>query len=100
VQNALDYSGSGGRVTVRTGAQGEPRIAYFEVSDDGPGIPEAERSRVVERFYRIAGTPGTGSGLGLAIAKEIANAHGGDLAIEAADSGRGCRARIELPAAP
>jgi two-component system sensor histidine kinase TctE len=100
VQNALDYCGSGGRVTVRTGARGEPRIAYFEVSDDGPGIPEAERSRVVERFYRIAGTPGTGSGLGLAIAKEIANAHGGDLAIEAADSGRGCRARIELPAAP
>jgi two-component system sensor histidine kinase TctE len=55
---------------------------HLEVEDTGLGIPAAERTRVVERFYRILGREGDGSGLGLAIVKEIATMHGGSLAIE------------------
>ena len=50
------------------------------VSDEGRGVPEAERERVFEPFYRgVASNPGTGAGLGLAIAREIAHARGGDV---------------------
>ena len=50
--------------------------AYLEVEDTGPGIPEGERQRVFDRFYRILGTNVDGSGLGLAIVREIAEQHG------------------------
>jgi len=46
------------------------------------GIPEAERTRVIERFYRILGREGDGSGLGLAIVREIVTMHGGTLDID------------------
>ena len=95
VHNALEYGARGGHVTVRTGPQGE-RGAFVEVEDDGPGIPAAERERVLERFYRAPGTPGTGSGLGLAIVREIATAHGATLAIGAGADGRGCRVTIRF----
>jgi len=94
VHNALEYSPRGGRVTVRTGRRNGH--AFLEVEDDGPGIPPAERSRVVERFYRVPGTPGTGSGLGLAIVREIAAGHGADLAILDSPAG-GCRVGITFP---
>jgi signal transduction histidine kinase len=45
------------------------------VDDTGPGIPENELTRVLDRFYRVPGTPSKGSGLGLAIVKQIAAAH-------------------------
>jgi Histidine kinase-, DNA gyrase B-, and HSP90-like ATPase len=53
----------------------------LSVEDEGPGITEVERERVLECFYRIAGTPRSGCGLGLAIAQEIARAHGATLEI-------------------
>ena len=95
VHNALEYGARGGHVTVRTGPFGE-RGAFVEVEDDGPGIPAAERERVLERFYRAPGTPGTGSGLGLAIVQEIATAHGATLAIGAGADGKGCRVTIRF----
>ena len=70
VHNAIEYSHRGGRVTVRTGQRSSK--SFVEVEDDGPGIAQQERERVLERFYRVPGTPGTGSGLGLAIVREIA----------------------------
>ena len=73
VHNAIEYSNRGGRVTVRTGRRNGH--AFLEVEDDGPGIAPEERERVLERFYRVPGTPGTGSGLGLAIVREIAASH-------------------------
>ena len=92
VHNAIEYSQRGGHVTVRTGSRaGQP---FAEVEDDGPGIPAAERERVLERFYRVPGTPGTGSGLGLAIVREIAVGHGAQVAIADGAGGRGCRATI------
>jgi signal transduction histidine kinase len=70
------------------------------VADDGPGIPEADRERVFERFTRLdaargAGTGGTG--LGLAIAREIVERHGGTIRVDP-DRDDGARLVIELPA--
>ena len=99
VNNAIEYTPAGGSVTVRTAwRDGAP---VLEVEDDGPGIPVAERERVLERFYRPAGSPGTGSGLGLAIVREIARAHGGSVAIGEGPGGRGTRVTLTLlPAVP
>ena len=94
VHNALEYSARGGRVTVRTGRRNGH--AFVEVEDDGPGIAPAERSRVLERFYRVPGTPGTGSGLGLAIVREIAASHAASISIADGSLG-GCRVEITFP---
>ncbi|MEU5156800.1 ATP-binding protein [Glycomyces sp. NPDC021274] len=63
------------------------------VSDEGPGIPAAERDQVFERFWRGDRAPGTG--LGLPIARQIAQAHGGEA--ELLDAERGCRFRLTFP---
>jgi two-component system, OmpR family, sensor histidine kinase TctE len=97
VDNALDYTPAGGRVTVRCGVT--RRRPYLEVEDDGPGIPEPERARVRQRFYRIPGTPGQGCGLGLAIVEEIARLHDAAVTLDCAAEGRGTRVRVEFPAA-
>ena len=95
VHNALEYSPRGGHATVRAGRRNG--AAFLEVEDDGPGIAPGERERVLERFYRVQGTPGTGSGLGLAIVREIASGHGATLAINEGMGGRGCRVAITFP---
>ena len=97
VGNAVEYTPSGGRVTVRSGPGTAGRGSFLEVEDDGPGIPPAERERAVERFYRLPGTPGTGSGLGLAIVREIATGHGAQVEIGEGQEGRGCRVRLNFP---
>ena len=79
IDNALRYTPSGGTVTVRLVV--DDIDAVLEVEDSGPGIPEAERARVFDRFYRILGTTSDGSGLGLAIVREIALWHGGTVTI-------------------
>ena len=95
VHNALEYSPRGGRVTVRTGRRNGH--AFLEVEDDGPGIAPAERGRVLERFYRVPGTPGTGSGLGLAIVREIAAGHGASRCHRRFGPAGGCRVGITFP---
>jgi two-component system, OmpR family, sensor histidine kinase TctE len=75
--NAIRYTPAGGSVTLR--CQRTPAGALLQVCDDGPGIALDERSRVLERFYRVQGTAGEGTGLGLAIADEIARLHGTQL---------------------
>jgi two-component system sensor histidine kinase TctE len=94
MDNAFKYTPSGGRVTVRCGY--EARHPYLEVEDDGPGIPPAERPRVLERFYRIPGSAASGCGLGLAIVDEIARQHDARLSIEAGAEGRGTRIRVSF----
>jgi two-component system sensor histidine kinase TctE len=89
IDNALRYTPEGGAVTVHCGARGG--IPYLGVEDTGPGIPESERSKVFERFHRVAGTKEEGSGLGLAIVKEIADRHRARTVIETPQSGRGTR---------
>ena len=95
VDNAINYGGAGGRITVRLTPGPAPVLG---VEDEGPGIPEAERERVLERFYRIAGTPGSGCGLGLAIGQEIARAHGATLEIKQPETGKGTLVTIRFPA--
>jgi two-component system sensor histidine kinase TctE len=107
LDNALAYTQEGGSVTVRTGVRNGESV--LEVEDNGPGIPEAEREKVFERFYRIAATGGEGCGLGLSIVAEIAGRHNAkvDLALPAGGRGTLIRAvfpklaaQADLPAAP
>ncbi|MCL6468178.1 MAG: sensor histidine kinase, partial [Ralstonia sp.] len=63
-----------------TTAPFEPFV-FIDVDDTCPGIPVAERERVMQRFYRILGTQAEGSGLGLAIVREIVQQHGGDIEV-------------------
>jgi len=94
VDNAVKYTPEGGTITIRCGTrQGR---AWLEVEDDGPGVPEAERARVLERFYRVQGTQGEGNGLGLAIAQEIARVHHSQLELRPGAGGRGLRAGLAL----
>jgi two-component system sensor histidine kinase TctE len=82
IDNAIRYTPAGGRITVRVRHDAAARLVHLEVEDTGLGIPASERSRVVERFYRILGREGDGSGLGLAIVREITAMHGGELTID------------------
>ncbi|MEW6278629.1 MAG: ATP-binding protein [Candidatus Eremiobacterota bacterium] len=97
LDNAIKYSHAGGLVTVRV-RKGEYN-AVVEVQDRGAGIPEQEVSRVFERFYRVEkGRTARfgGRGLGLAIAKNIVEAHGGELQVES-KLGEGSTFRMLLP---
>ncbi len=102
VDNAIRYTPQGGRVTLRSGwcaaPDGVGEQPFLEVEDNGPGVPVGERQRMLERFYRIAGTVGEGTGLGLAIADEIARVHNSQLQVLEGRDGRGLRIRVCLPA--
>jgi two-component system, OmpR family, sensor histidine kinase TctE len=95
VDNALKYTPAGGSITVSAGARnGSP---YLAVEDNGPGIPEQERQRVRQRFYRLPNSPGHGSGLGLAIVDEIAQLYGASMTIGPGSSGRGTKVLLQFP---
>lgn len=91
IDNAVRYGRDGGSITVLVRARPVPQLI---IDDDGPGIPEQERGKVFERFYRMPGSPGGGSGLGLAIVREIAQAHGAELQLEKPEGGTGTRVHI------
>ncbi|MCU0307521.1 MAG: PAS domain S-box protein [Thermoleophilia bacterium] len=97
VANALKFGPRQGRVRVEV--DGDAQHARLTVTDEGPGVPPAERERVFERFHRVAGAAGNvpGSGLGLAIARAIVEAHGGRIWLEDGPGGQGLAARVELP---
>lgn len=97
LDNAVRYTQPGGQVTVRV--RREPGRVLLTVEDNGPGIPEAERERVFERFYRVLGTGAEGCGLGLAIVREIALSHNGEASLSSGAGGTGTAARITLPLA-
>jgi len=94
VDNAVKYTPPGGRVDLAVFRDGDQ--AAIEVRDSGPGIPAAERERVFDRFYRVAGSVQTGSGLGLAIARRIATAHRGTIRLGDAQPA-GLRVSVRLP---
>lgn len=101
IHNAVRFTSKKGRVKVQAESRPEEDMVLIRISDDGPGIPEAERSRVFERFYQVdtARSIRRGSGLGLAIAKHIIGSHGGEVWIEDSTLGGACLA-LTLPAAP
>jgi len=94
IANALKYAGIGSTVQVR--AIEDRDTVSIVVQDDGPGIPPAERVRVVDRFYRLDHSRSLpGNGLGLSIVTAIASLHWGKL--ELADAFPGLLARVVLP---
>jgi two-component system sensor histidine kinase TctE len=93
VENAIEYGGAGGRVTV--GVASAPPTLFVE--DDGPGIPHVERERVFEPFYRPRDSTAGGSGLGLTIAREIAARHDAVLTIADKTDTPGTRIEVVFP---
>lgn len=95
VQNAVAYGAHPGMVTVGV-TRPAPGQVVLAVEDDGPGIPEAERARVLERFYRRPGARGGGAGLGLPIVAQIAEGHGATLHLGDGAGGRGLRVELRF----
>jgi two-component system sensor histidine kinase TctE len=95
LDNALAYTQAGGAVTLRTAVRNGETV--LEVEDNGPGIAEAEREKVFERFYRVAATGGEGCGLGLSIVSEIAGRHNGRIELAQPPGGQGTLIRVVFP---
>ncbi len=92
IDNALKYSPANGSIAVAT-TQRRDGAVEISVCDDGPGIPDAEKSRVSQRFYRGDASRGTpGVGLGLSLVEGVARLHGG--ALELDDNRPGLRATL------
>ncbi len=97
VGNAIKYTPNAGKITVRCGV--EDQCVRIEVEDNGPGIPESEREKVFQQFYRGAAAVDSdepGNGLGLAFTREVARIHGGDVTL-ASSLGEGSSFTMTLP---
>lgn len=96
IENALSYTPSGGRVTL--GLVLLPKYLSFSVSDNGPGIPDGQKEKIFERFYRADESHHSREhfGLGLCIAKEIADPHKGKIQVTDT-SGGGVTFTVLLP---
>jgi signal transduction histidine kinase len=101
LENAIRHTPPGTHIVACTGI-GPDGGAFLTVEDDGPGIPDALRERIFERFVRSGGDGGRGSGLGLAIVHAVAQTHGGTVTLEQPAPGHGTRFTVWLsqPAAP
>jgi signal transduction histidine kinase len=94
IDNALKYTPDGGRIQVEV-RRAANQLVRVSVGDSGPGIPDAEKPKVIERFYRgdrSRGTPGVG--LGLSLVEAVARLHGSSLLFE--DNWPGLRASMVL----
>jgi K+-sensing histidine kinase KdpD len=88
IENAVKYGGPESRITVQVCRDHQEFV--FRVMDDGPGIPEKERQRVFDSFYRVDDSLArltSGAGLGLAICQGLVRAHGGRIWVEPQDAG-------------
>jgi signal transduction histidine kinase len=94
VLNAIQASPPGGQVAIRESV--ESRDVLIDVSDEGPGVPDDDLSRIFSPFFT---TREKGTGLGLAIAHRIVTTHGGSLDVMPRAAGRGGWFRIRLPIA-
>jgi two-component system phosphate regulon sensor histidine kinase PhoR len=98
VDNAVKYTGKGGRVEV-SGRRGADAGALFEVKDNGPGIGAEHLSRIFERFYRVDKARSRelgGTGLGLSIVRHLAEGMGATVTVES-EPGRGTTFRVAVP---
>lgn len=97
IDNAIRYTPEGGAVHVETGS--EDGHALVSVTDTGPGVPEEERARLFDRFYRGARVAPYGCGLGLSIVRRVADLHGASVSLGASPAGQGLQVRVIFPAA-
>jgi two-component system, OmpR family, sensor kinase len=99
IDNAIRYIPEGGEIEVSVNT--DDNHATLKINDTGPGIPEDDRERIFERFYRIPGNDVTGSGLGLSIVKQILRRHGASIAVKAGNNRKGSQfiIRFNLPPA-
>ena len=104
VDNAINYTPSTpertGVITVRVLADRFGHVVVFQVEDNGPGVPDAEKDLIFQPFYRALGNEADGSGLGLPIVLEIAQQHAAQVSLEAAQPGRsmpGARFSVRFP---
>jgi signal transduction histidine kinase len=98
IENAVNY-GEQAEVTLET----TDTEAVITILDRGPGIPEAERERVFEPFYRLEHSRNRetgGAGLGLAIARTLIRGMGGEVRLGAGPEGRGLEVLVTLPRTP
>lgn len=96
INNAIRHTPSGGIIDVRV--QSTDGLVRFEVSDNGEGIPREHQRYLFERYYRVPGSNSKGAGLGLSIAKEMVEAHDGEIGVES-EVGRGSTFWFTLPRA-
>jgi two-component system, OmpR family, sensor kinase len=95
LDNAIKYSPEGGQVDISL--EQADGSAVLRVEDSGPGVPEADRERVFDRFYRASGAAAAGSGLGLAIVKTIAERHGARVELGRSQRLGGLKAEVRFP---
>ena len=95
LDNAARHSPPGGTVTIRATEQGDRLL--LAVTDEGEGIPRADRERVFERFTRGERAGDGGTGLGLAIARWVVQLHHGTIAVAESDGAHGCHIHVTLP---
>lgn len=95
LDNAVRFARDGGHVAVSCGVG--PEGPWLSVADDGPGVPEAERAAIFQRFYRLPGSQGRGSGIGLSLVAAIARLH--DARVETGNglAGKGFAVRVAFP---
>ncbi len=95
IRNAIHATPPAGhiRVSLSNGQQG----IRIQVEDSGPGIPEAMRQKIFERFYRLPGTTAPGSGLGLSIVEAIVSMHNGTITLSAPEQHTGLIVTIQFP---
>jgi len=104
IDNAIKYTPTGGAVMLRARRRSSGDIE-FSVTDTGPGVPEADRERVIERFVRLDNSrTEAGSGLGLSLVGAVMEAHGGRILLDEGPGeyggfGPGLRVALVLPAA-
>jgi signal transduction histidine kinase len=104
LDNAVKYTPSGGAIMLRVRRRSSGEVE-FSVTDTGPGVPEEDRARVVERFVRLENSRNEpGAGLGLSLVGAVAEAHGGRLELAEGpgaygEHGPGLRVAFVLPRA-
>lgn len=97
IDNAIRYAPAGGAVDVTVARA--PGGITLRVADNGPGIPELERARVFDRFYRVLGSTEDGSGLGLSIVQRIADLHHAAIRLLQGPGGHGLVVEVLFPVA-
>jgi signal transduction histidine kinase len=96
VDNAVRYSAPGG--SIRVDVLQDSRTVRLVVTDQGPGVPVADRQALGERFYRVPGSLEPGTGLGLSIVRRIAELHRADVQFRDGAGGRGLAVVVEFSA--